>query len=242
MRKRRNMQLLDIKNITVQVDGKEVVRDLSLSIKAGEIHALMGPNGSGKSSLCYAIAGHPDYHVVAGKILFLGKNILSMLPEQRAKMGIFLSFQEPPEVGGVSVKTFLHLIAVEEETKKVNERAEESLPMGVEKQFLNRPLNEGFSGGEKKKSEILQFVMRRPSLALFDEIDSGLDVDSMRAAADILQEAARNGAALLIISHSSRMFRKLKPDFVHIIKEGRMVASGGEEVTVRVEKEGYGVY
>lgn len=234
---------LVIKNLTVVAGGKEVVKDFSLTIKKGEIHALMGPNGSGKTSLCSAILGHPSYRVTNGDILLNGKSILGLRTEERARHGIFLSFQEPPEIRGVPMSSFLRTVAkthakenAQDTMKHIEEYAEK---IGLGKHFLDRSVNEGFSGGEKKKSELLQFAAAHPSLALFDEVDAGVDVDSLRAMARILKKAASRGTGMLIISHSARIFTYCVPDFAHIIEHGTRTASGGKALIKKVEKEGY---
>ncbi len=234
---------LFIKNITVEAGGKEVVKNFSLTIKKGEIHALMGPNGSGKTSLCSALLGHPSYRVTKGDILLHGKSILGLRTEERARLGIFLSFQEPPEIRGVPMSTFLRTIA-KTHTKEKAQGTMYSLPdhakkIGLGPHFLDRSVNEGFSGGEKKKSELLQFLAARPSVALLDEIDAGVDVDSLDAMARILKKAASEGTGMLIISHSARIFKRCAPDFVHIIENGVRTASGGRALIKKVEKEGY---
>ncbi|TSC77806.1 MAG: Fe-S cluster assembly ATP-binding protein [Parcubacteria group bacterium Gr01-1014_33] len=242
-------ETLALSQIVVRVNERVVVSDFSLTVLSGKIHALMGPNGSGKSSLAYAIAGHPSYIIERGLVSLGDKDITKLSPEERAKQGLFLSFQEPPEVGGVSMRTFLATIA---KTPSLNPSpagrgregvGEEYLTsLRLEDSFLSRFLNEGFSGGEKKKSEILQFMARKPKFAIFDEIDSGLDVDALKEFAHIMQDAAKQGAGILVISHSPRLFSLLPPDRVHIVIEGRIAASGGKELIKKVEEKGYGVF
>ncbi len=234
---------LIIKNITVVADGKEVVKNFSLKIKKGEIHALMGPHGSGKTSLCSAILGHPSYRVTKGDIFLHGKSILTLRTEERARLGIFLSFQEPPEIRGVPMSSFLRTVAkihakekVRDTMKRIAKHAEK---IGLGKHFLDRSVNEGFSGGEKKKSEMLQFAAASPSIALLDEIDAGVDVDSLDTMARMLKKAASQGTGMLIISHSARIFKRCSPDFVHIIEHGMHTASGGRVLIKKIEKEGY---
>lgn len=230
--------MLKIADLNIKAGNKEVVRDFSLEIRAGEIHALMGPNGSGKSSLAFALAGHPDYEVVGGSIEFNGKNILGLASEERARHGLFLSFQEPPEVGGVSLNIFLKTIAAKENNPEAV--LTQALPrLGLADSFLARFLNEGFSGGEKRKSEILQFLARQPKIAVFDEIDSGLDVDSLRGVAEILKKSAGDGTGILVISHTQRLLEKIQPDKIHILIEGRKICSGGMETISELEKHGY---
>lgn len=242
--------MLRIQNFSAAVGDRTVVHDFSLTIHPGEIHALMGPNGSGKSSLAYAIAGHPEYRVTRGNVRLGDTDLLALKPEERAQAGLFLSFQEPPEVGGVSMRTFLTQIKnskknseVEPHYKNIEIPIESSLKnLRLEQPFLSRFLNEGFSGGEKKKSELLQFLARKPKVAIFDEIDSGLDLDSLAATAQILNDAARRGAGILVISHTSRLLERLSPTKVHVLVSGRVVVSGGSEVLQALESQGYGAF
>lgn len=227
---------LTLQNVSVRVGDLEIINNVSINIRSGEVHAFMGPNGSGKSSLAYAIAGHPDYRVTEGKILFGDTDICVLPPEERAKLGLFLSFQEPPEVGGVSMNTFLKMIGMREEPQEILHQ------LNLQDLFLLRFLNEGFSGGEKKKSELLQFLARNPRLAIFDEIDSGLDVDSLGVVAKLLSERQRSGTAMLVISHSPRLFGRLKPNRVYVLNSGRIVSAGGPELLPLIEEMGYGVF
>lgn len=232
------MRSLNIENLAIHIGEKEVVRDFSFVIRSKEIHALMGPNGSGKSSLAYAIAGHPEYRITKGSVMLDRVNLLELSPEKRAETGLFLSFQEPPEVGGVSMSTFLHMIASSgEESPKDFKNI--FLQIGLHDNFLQRFLNEGFSGGEKKKSELLQLMARKPKIAICDEIDSGLDLDALKSVAHILRDEAERGAGLLLISHSPRLFELLPPDFVHVLLKGKLAASGGRELLGTLTKEGY---
>lgn len=234
--------ILEIKNITVETNGKKVIDNLSLAIGKGEIHALMGPNGSGKTSLCFAVLGNLAYRVTHGSILLHGKKITALPTEERARRGIFLSFQEPPEIGGVGVSSFLRMMAKKhardprEAIEKANKAAR---ALHVGDAFMDRYLNEGFSGGEKKKSEILQLAAAAPAIALIDEIDAGVDIDSLRAIAKILKDAAKNGTGMLIITHTAKLFSALKPDRVHIITHGTISASGGPALMRKIEKEGF---
>lgn len=234
---------LTIKNITVVADGKEVVKNFSLHIKKGEIHALMGPNGSGKTSLCSAILGHPAYRITEGDILCNGKSILGLRTEERARLGIFLSFQEPPEIRGVPMSTFLRTVAKTHTKEKAHDVMRDvsahSETIGLGPHFLERSLNEGFSGGEKKKSEMLQLIAMRPAIALLDEIDAGVDIDSLKGMARMLKKAAARKTGMLIISHTAKIFTHCAPDFVHIIERGVRTASGGRELIKKIEKEGY---
>lgn len=241
------MQLLNLKNLMVRVGDKEVVQDFSLTIHAGEIHALMGPNGSGKSSLAYAIAGHPEYQITKGSVMLGNVNLLELSPEKRAEAGLFLSFQEPPEVGGVSMSTFLQMIsanhpighAERSEASRQDDMRNILSQIGLHDNFLQRFLNEGFSGGEKKKSELLQLMARKPKIAICDEIDSGIDLDALKSVAKILRNEAKRGAGLLLISHSPRLFELLPPNFVHVLLKGKPVASGGKEILKKLERGGY---
>ncbi|MBI3420776.1 MAG: Fe-S cluster assembly ATPase SufC [Candidatus Sungbacteria bacterium] len=229
---------LVIRNLSLAISGKTVLSNVGIDIRSREIHALMGPNGSGKSSFAYAIAGHPEYAITNGSIALGSTNLLTLSPEKRAQAGLFLSFQEPPEVGGVSMATFLRMIAP---TPEDNTQHTKGIlcQIGLQDSFLSRFLNEGFSGGEKKKSELLQLVARKPKFAICDEIDSGLDLDALRSVANILRSQTKRGAGLLLISHSPRLFELIQPDFVHVLLKGKLVASGGTEVLERLEKAGY---
>ncbi len=231
--------MLKIKNLTVNIDKKEVIKNLSLRLRKGKIHALAGPNGSGKTSLCFSIMKHPDYKISGGEILLDNENINSLSTEERAKLGIFLSFQEPPEISGVGVYSFLmtmiakqgqkHAFAALNEAKGVVEL------LGLEQSFLDRNLNEGFSGGEKKKCELLQLAVLEPKIAILDEIDAGLDADALKTAVKIIKKAAKNGTTVLIISHSPRIFKMLKPDFAHIMIDGKIVKSGDAKLLKQIE-------
>lgn len=252
--------LLTVKNLSVKVGGKIVVRKIDLAVERGTIHALMGPNGSGKSSLAYAIMGHPLYTVTIGKVLFEGKDLLKLKPEERARRGIFLSFQEPPEVGGVAMGTFLRSIAkkqwmlpdvdvLKDASGRRAQVRESSLAMqniktfapsiGITEMFFDRALNEGFSGGEKKKSEILQMLALKPKLAIVDEIDSGLDFDSLKAITSALKKAVKDGMGLVLISHYTKIFKSLKPKFVHVLRDGAMAAEGDAKLLKKLDTKGY---
>jgi len=233
--------LLHIENLSVWIGERNLLKNVSLAVASGEIHILMGPNGSGKSSLAYAVLGHPEYPVHSGLIRFKGEDILHYSPEERAKKGLFLALQEPPEVGGVSMGTFLTTIRSTDAGADSDSGVRHALPkLGLEESFLRRFLNEGFSGGEKKKSEMLQLVVRRPQLAILDEIDSGVDVDSLDALVELIRECAGRGTGILLISHSSELCQRLKPDRTHILIDGTIAASGGNELAERVLREGYG--
>ena len=231
--------MLKIKNLTVNIDKKEVIKNLSLRLQKGKIHALAGPNGSGKTSLCFSIMGHPDYKISGGEILLDNENITPLSTEEKAKLGIFLSFQEPPEISGVGVYSFLMTMIAKQGQKHafaaLNEAKEIVRSLGLEQSFLDRNLNEGFSGGEKKKCELLQLAISEPQVAILDEIDAGLDADALKTAVKIIKKAAENGTAVLIISHSPRIFKMLKPDFAHIMIDGKIVKSGDAKLLKQIE-------
>ena len=237
---------LEIRNLHVRTEDREILRGVDLLVRRGELHALMGPNGSGKSTLANAIMGHPDYEVTDGEILFDGTNITEMAPHERAKLGLFLAFQYPVAIPGVSVANFLRLAinALREEPIKVKEfgaelgRAVELLD--VDRAFTSRHLNDGFSGGEKKRAEVLQMAMLRPQIAVLDETDSGLDIDALRTVAEgVAKLHAEQGLGALIITHYQRILHYVRPEFVHILMDGRIVMSGGNELVERLEREGY---
>lgn len=234
--------ILAIKNLTVETAGKKVIDNLSLTIGKGEVHALMGPNGSGKTSLCYAILGNPAYRITHGDIILKGKRITALPTEERARLGIFLSFQEPPEIGGVGVSTFLRMMAKKhagDPRKAMDQAHKTARALHIGDTFMDRYLNEGFSGGEKKKSELLQLSAAAPKVALIDEIDAGVDVDSLRAIAKTLKLATKNGTGMLVISHTAKLFSALKPDRVHIMAHGTIIESGGPALIKKIEKHGF---
>ena len=242
--------MIKIKNLQVRVDENILLENLNLNIKAGEVHALMGPNGAGKSTLAKVIAGHPSLVVTKGEIDFEGKNLLDLKVHERSCEGIFLSFQHPIEIEGVKTNTFLKtalnaklvyekkkpLTAIEF-VKYLNSSAQE---VGIEKDMLNRSLNSGFSGGEKKKNEILQMMMLKPKLIILDEIDSGLDIDALKDLSKQLHSMRSNKNAFLIISHYKDLFEHFSPDYVHILKNGSIVKDGTYELAKKVFKEGFG--
>ena len=237
---------LEIRNLHVRTEDREILRGVDLVVRHGELHALMGPNGSGKSTLANTIMGHPDYEVTDGEILFDGENITELAPHERAKLGLFLAFQYPVAIPGVSVANFLRLAinAQREEPIKVKEfgaqlrHAVELLD--VEDAFTSRHLNDGFSGGEKKRAEVLQMAMLRPQIAVLDETDSGLDIDALRTVAEGVQKLHDDQQlGVLIITHYQRILDYVRPEFVHIMLDGRIVMNGGNELVERLEKEGY---
>ncbi|MCX7786298.1 MAG: Fe-S cluster assembly ATPase SufC [Spirochaetes bacterium] len=239
--------LLQIEDLHARIETKEILRGVNLRIQLGEIHALMGPNGSGKSTLANVLMGHPSYTVTSGRILFDGKDILETDPEDRAALGMFLAFQYPVEVPGVTVGKFLkrstEILRAEKGSFNVTRFIEEvrSLmdTMGMDRSFINRYLNEGFSGGEKKRMEILQMLLFRPKLAILDETDSGLDIDALRIVAQGVNRLRGDRFSSLIITHYQRILEYLKPDKVHIMMDGRIVLSGGAELVGELETRGY---
>lgn len=236
-----------IQNFRVLVDGREIIKDVSLEIGKGEIHALMGPNGSGKSTLAYALMGHPGYKVEGGSLKFEGRDLLKLKPEKRAQLGLFLGFQYPLEVAGVSVFNFLKT-ASESLGKKIPPKELLSVIKGklsnlkLGTDFISRSLNEGFSGGEKKRSEVLQALVLKPKIAIFDEPDSGLDIDGVRKIAEAIQDLARDGTGVLLITHYQRILNYVPPHFVHVMVGGRIVESGGPELAQKLEERGYEIY
>jgi Fe-S cluster assembly ATP-binding protein len=246
-------KVLVIDNLHVAIDGKEILRGVDLTIRQGEIHALMGPNGSGKSTLSYAIMGHPNYEVTEGTVTIDGQNVLELEAHERAKAGLFLAFQYPTSIPGVTVANFLRhavtnvrnpgrkegedLISMREFRKELREKMEE---LGMDFEFAKRYLNEGFSGGEKKRAEVLQLAMLRPAFAILDETDSGLDIDAVRVVSEgVNKVAAREGTGVLVITHYQRILNYIKPQFVHILLGGKIVESGGPEIVDQLEKQGY---
>lgn len=241
--------MLEIKNLHATVDGKEILKGLDLTINAGEVHAIMGPNGSGKSTLSYVLTGREGYEVTEGEVLFKGKNLLEMEPDERAGEGVFLAFQYPVEIPGVPNTTFLkealnsvrrfrgegELDAMQF-VKLVREKTK-MLHMGDD--MLKRPVNVGFSGGEKKRNEALQMAVLEPSLAILDETDSGLDIDALKTVADAVNLLRRPDNALLVITHYQRLLDYIVPDHVHVLAKGRIQKSGGKELAVELEQKGY---
>ena len=237
--------LLHISDLHVSVDGKDILKGVSLDIEPGKIYALMGPNGSGKSTLSYAIAGHPKYQITSGKIEIDGEDVTAASPDERAKKGVFLSFQYPKSIPGVSIANFLRQayqavkgeeIRVFDFQKKLKEKME-MLQMPTD--FMKRHVNEGFSGGEKKKAEILQALVLEPKVIIMDETDSGLDVDALKIVAEGVQKLAGPDVAVILITHYFKILQYLKPDEVHVLKHGEMVASGGSELADQIESQGF---
>jgi Fe-S cluster assembly ATP-binding protein len=237
--------MLKIENLHVEIDGNEIVKGLDLEVGKGEIHAIMGPNGSGKSTLANVLMGHPRYEVTEGSITFEGEDVLELEPDERAKMGMFLAFQYPSEVPGVSVANFLRTAvnSVREEELSPMEMyrllQEKMAVMRMDPKFAERYLNEGFSGGEKKRNEILQMLMLDPRLAIMDETDSGLDIDALQVVARGVNELRGPEFSAVIITHYQRILRYIEPDRVHVMLDGRLVTSGGKELADELEDRGY---
>jgi Fe-S cluster assembly ATP-binding protein len=246
--------LFQIENLHAGIDGKEILRGVNLTINRGEIHALMGENGSGKSTLAYAVAGHPNYEVYEGRVLYKGENILELGPDERAQRGIFLAFQYPTSIPGVSMANFLRMAAnsvrgaraeAGEDVKPLTPREfrktmrEKMQLLRMDESFANRYLNEGFSGGEKKRAEILQMAMMEPEFCIMDETDSGLDIDALRTVSDGVNALFQPNMAMLVITHYQRLLNHIKPQFVHVMLDGQIVASGGPELALQLEESGY---
>ena len=243
------MSQLEIKDLHISIGDKPIVKGLTLTIKRGEVHAIMGPNGTGKSTLAKAIAGHPDYTITSGDVLLDGQSVLEMEPDERARAGLFLAFQYPSEIPGVSIANFLRA-AVQARMAEGEEldatayytRLYSKMDMlKIDRKFTSRSVNEGFSGGEKKRCEILQMAMLEPKIALMDETDSGLDIDALRIVSEGVnaQRAAANPPGILLITHYQRLLDYIVPDFVHVMYDGRIVKSGGKELALELEAKGY---
>ena len=240
---------LIVSNLHVSVEGTEILKGIDLAVEPGRVYALMGPNGSGKSTLAFALAGHPHYEITAGTATVDGEDVLALSPDKRAKLGLFLSFQYPSAIPGVSVANFLRSArqAVKPSDdltpKKFRDLVFEQLEvLGIDRAFLGRYVNDGFSGGEKKRLEMLQLAILQPKYAILDETDSGLDVDALRAVGDAIQrlrQSAGKDSGFLIITHYPRILQYVTPDVVHVMMEGRIVKTGGEDLAHRIEAEGY---
>lgn len=241
--------MLQIKNLHASINGTEILKGINLEVKPGEIHAIMGPNGSGKSTLASVIAGRNDYEVSAGEIAFEGESIMDLAPEDRAHLGIFLSFQYPIEIPGVSVSNFIKT-AINERRKSQGKEAMEARDMlkmmrekmellEMDKGFLSRSLNEGFSGGEKKRNEIFQMAMLEPKLAILDETDSGLDIDALRIVSNGVNKLRNKNNAVVVITHYQRLLDYIVPDFVHVLYNGQIVKSGDRTLALELEEKGY---
>lgn len=241
--------LLEIKNLHANVEGTEILKGINLKVNAGEVHAIMGPNGSGKSTLASVLAGKEEYEVTAGEVLFNGKNLLELSPEDRAREGVFLAFQYPVEIPGVS-NTNLLKTAVNEIRKYRGEEEldsmdflsllkEKSKLVELDQKFLSRAVNEGFSGGEKKRNEIFQMAVLNPKLAILDETDSGLDIDALRIVANGVNKLKTKENATIVVTHYQRLLDYIIPDFVHVLYKGKIVKSGGKELALELEEKGY---
>ena len=241
--------MLEIKDLHVSIDGKEILKGLNLDVKPGEIHAIMGPNGSGKSTLSSVIAGNEDYEVTKGSISYKDENIEDLSAEERANRGIFMSFQYPVEIPGITVTNFIKTainsnlkargekeMAANEMLKKIRDKAN---MLEIDSKFLSRSLNEGFSGGEKKRNEIFQMAMLEPSLAILDETDSGLDIDALRIVANGVNKIKSSSNAIVIITHYQRLLDHIIPDYVHVLQDGKIAKSGNKELALELEEKGY---
>ena len=245
------MSVLEIKDLRVSIDDKEILKGVSLAIKQGEVHAIMGPNGTGKSTLAYTLMGHPSYKVTSGEVRFKGQSLLDLEPDERSRLGLFLAFQYPVSIPGVTVANFLRTalnararaanpedkgIPIPEFRKLLKEKME---LLKMDPSFAGRYLNEGFSGGEKKRAEILQMATLKPEIALLDETDSGLDIDALRVVADGVNVLMGPEMGVLVITHYQRLLNYIKPHFVHVMMGGRLVESGGPELALSLEEHGY---
>ncbi|MEB3830043.1 Fe-S cluster assembly ATPase SufC [Phormidium sp. CCY1219] len=241
--------ILSVRDLTANVDGNQIINGFNLEIKAGEIHAIMGPNGSGKSTFSKVLSGHPAYEVTGGEVIFKGKNLLELEPEERAREGVFLAFQYPLEIPGVSNLDFLRVAynahrkheGLEElDSFDFDELIQEKLEIvKMSPTFLSRSLNEGFSGGEKKRNEILQMALLEPKLAILDETDSGLDIDALKIVANGVNQLASAENAMLVITHYQRLLNYIVPDYVHVMEGGRILTSGTKELALELEERGY---
>jgi len=241
--------MLEIKNLHVNVDGREILKGLDLTLPAGEVHAIMGPNGSGKSTLAYVLAGKDDYEVTAGSVTWKGQDLLAMEPFERAAAGVFLAFQYPMEIPGVATMTFLRTAV--NAVRKARGQAELSTPdflrlvrekaklLKIDPEMLKRPLNVGFSGGEKKRNEIFQMAILDPALAILDETDSGLDIDALKSVAAGVNQLRSADRAMVVVTHYQRLLDYIVPDFVHVLIDGRIAQSGGKELAHQLEAKGY---
>jgi Fe-S cluster assembly ATP-binding protein len=246
------MPLLEIKNLQASVEEREILKGLDLVINKGEVHAIMGPNGSGKSTLAHVLSGKPDYEVTGGEVLLEGENILELDPAERAAKGIFLAFQYPMEIPGVATMTFLRTalnsqrktrgepeLSTPEFMKRVRDAAQK---LNIDSDMLKRPVNVGFSGGEKKRNEILQMALLEPKLAVLDETDSGLDIDALKVVADGVNRLRSPDRAMIVITHYQRLLNHIVPDVVHVLSKGRIVRTGGKELALELEAKGYADY
>src|SRR3954449_10687358 len=241
--------LLEVKNLHAAIDGKEILKGLNLQINKGEVHAIMGPNGSGKSTLSKVLAGHPTYEVISGEVFYEGKNLLELEPDERAREGVFMAFQYPVEVPGVSNSQFLRL-AYKEKMKHLGQEEldplqfndylkEKAKIVDMSSEFFKRSVNEGFSGGEKKRNEIFQMAVLDPALAVLDETDSGLDIDALRVVASGVNQLRSPERSMVLVTHYQRLLDYIVPDVVHVLVDGRIVKSGGKDLALELEQKGY---
>src|SRR4026207_1803315 len=240
--------LLEVKDLHAGIDGKEILKGLNLQVGVGEVHAIMGPNGSGKSTLSKVLAGHPSYEVISGEVLYEGANLLELEPDERARGGVFMAFQYPVEVPGVSNSQFLRL-AYNEKMKHLGEEEldplefkdllkERAKVVEMDASFMTRSVNEGFSGGEKKRNEILQMAVLEPKLSVLDETDSGLDIDALRIVANGVNQLHNSENAIILVTHYQRLLNYIVPDFVHVLADGRIAREGGKELALELESKG----
>jgi Fe-S cluster assembly ATP-binding protein len=242
--------MLRVRNLHAEVGGREILRGIDLSIEAGEVHAIMGPNGSGKSTLARVLAGHPEYAVTQGEALYEGQDLLAMDPESRARAGVFMAFQYPVEIPGVNNAYFLKAALNALRARRGQEELDamefmalvrdRMAELGIDQALLNRPVNEGFSGGEKKRNEIFQMAVLEPKLAILDETDSGLDIDALKVVAQGVNAMRRADRAFLLVTHYQRLLNYVVPDVVHVLADGRIIRSGGKELALELEEKGYG--
>jgi Fe-S cluster assembly ATP-binding protein len=245
-RSKMSEKYLEIKDLHVNVEGKEILKGVNLEIKKGEVHSIMGPNGSGKSTLANVIMGHPKYEVTKGSVISLGENVLEMSPEERAVLGLFLSFQYPLEIPGLGFRTFLKSALTHKNEEKMSPREftkmlKEKLEiLKMDPSYIRRDLNVGFSGGEKKRAEMLQMLMLEPKMSILDETDSGLDIDSLKVVCDAVNELRKKGDfSALVITHYKRILTHLKPDYIHVMYNGKIIASGDHTFADELEEKGY---
>ncbi|RIK29734.1 MAG: Fe-S cluster assembly ATPase SufC [Anaerolineae bacterium] len=245
------MSQLEIKDLHVSIEDKEILKGLTLTVKQGEIHAIMGPNGTGKSTLAYTLMGHPNYTVTQGEVTFKGQNVLELEPDERSRLGMFLAFQYPVAIPGVTVANFLRTAI--NARRRAENPADKGIPipefrkmliekmnmLKMDQNFAGRYLNDGFSGGEKKRAEILQMATLKPEIAILDETDSGLDIDALRVVAEGVNALSGSELGVLVITHYQRLLNYIKPHFVHIMLDGRIVESGGPDLALHLEEQGY---
>lgn len=241
--------MLEVNNLWVAVEGKEILKGVNLKIGSGEVHAIMGPNGSGKSTLARVLAGHPSYEVIRGEVIYEGENLLDLAPDERARRGIFMAFQYPVEIPGVSTAYFLRAalnslrkargLSELDAVEFLDYLKERMKLVEIGSSLMNRPVNEGFSGGEKKRSEILQMAVLEPKLAILDETDSGLDIDALKIVASGVNKLKRPDRSTILVTHYQRILNYIQPDFVHILLDGCIVRSGGKDLALKLEEEGY---